>query len=430
MAPLLLLTLGGRRILFTIALFSVQRFPEIIHPEQIVLASNAAGRGKNGAKILMVAGEVSGDMQGSFLARALLAREPGLRLYGTGGARMKAAGVDLRIETTQFSSIGLSAALQFLAPLRRVLKKLRAIVRDDRPDVAILIDNHGFNLLVAKFLKKENIPVIHYFPPQVWVASSLFAGGVIRNTRLIISAFEKEAEIYRQHGGRAVSLGYPLLDIVKPGPDPSSVLRRLGVDESQPVMALMPGSRRQEVERLAGVMLEAAALIKRRIPAMQFLLPVASHHLKPRLQEICKQVGCEIHYVEKEVYSCLSRCALVLTATGTATLEAALLGVPMVAVYRVDPLSYWLARRFAITQFVAMPNILLNDFVVPEIFQRDVTAQNLAQAALEILESPARAESIREQFRRLPEILGGEGVLERVAELVLKEVSANLAQAK
>ena len=382
--------------------------------------------GGRGWKILMVAGEVSGDMQGSFLAEALLARDPSLRLYGTGGARMKAAGVDLRIETTQYSSVGFLAALRFLAPLRGVFKKLQAIVRADRPDVAILIDNHGFNLAVARYLKKEKIPVIYYFPPQLWVASSLIAGGVVRNTRLIISAFEREAEIYRQHGGRAVSLGHPFLDIVKPGPDPSSALRKLGIDESRPVMALMPGSRRQEVERLSGLMFQAAAIIKRRIPEMQFLLPVASHHLKPRLQEICQEVGCSehIHYVEEGLYPCLSRCAIVITATGTATLEAALLGVPMVAAYRVDPLTYWLGRRFAITSYVAMPNILLEDFVVPELFQGDVTAQNLADNALGILENPARSKSIKDQFRRLPEILGGKGAIDRVVDLIFSEVSA------
>ena len=404
------------------------KLPETIHSPQTDSTSSTAkvGDGGHGWKILMVAGEVSGDMQGSFLAEALLARDPSLRLYGTGGVRMKAAGVDLRIETTQFSSVGIFAALRFLAPLRGVFKKLRAIVRADRPAVAILIDNHGFNHAVARFLKKEGIPVIYYFPPQLWVASSLIAGGVVRNTRLIISAFEREAEIYRRHGGRAVSLGHPFLDIVKPGPDPSSVLRQLGIEESRPVMALMPGSRRQEVERLAGLMFEAAAIIKRQIPAMQFLLPVASHHLKPRLQEICQEVGCseQIHYVEEGIYPCLSRCVLVVTATGTATLEAALLGVPMVAAYRVDSLSYWLARRFAITPFVAMPNILLEDFVVPELFQRDVTAKNLADAALGILENPTRSESIKERFRRLPEILGGKGAVERVVGLILGEVSS------
>lgn len=379
----------------------------------------------NALKILMAAGEVSGDMQGGFLAKTLLARDETLSLYGSGGPKMKAAGVDLRIETTHFSSAGVFEALPFIAPLRRILRRLQAMIRADRPDAAILIDNHGFNLMLAKFLKKEKIPVIYYFPPQACVASHLFAGGVARNSELIISSFEEEAAIYRQHGGRAVSLGHPLLDIAKPGPNPSSVLAQLGLDVSQPLMALMPGSRRQEVERLAGPMFGAATIIKRQIPGMQFLLPVASQKLRPRLEEIHRQSGCseEIHYLEDDVYTCLSRCDLVMTTTGTATLEAALLGIPMVAVYRLHPISAWLGRRFSSTRYVALPNVLLDEWVVPELLQREVTADRLAHAALEILESPARQAEMRARFRELPGMLGQEGVLDRVAELVLNEVS-------
>ncbi len=376
-------------------------------------------------RILMAAGEVSGDMQGGFLAKALLARDETLFLYGSGGPKMKAAGVDLRIDATQFSTVGVLEAVRFVAPLLRVLRHLQAIIRADRPDAAILIDNHGFNLMLARFLKKEKIPVIYYFPPQAWVASCLFAGGIARNTDLIISSFETEAAIYRRHGGRAVSLGHPLLDIAKPGPDPSEVLTRLGLDESRPLMALMPGSRSQEVERLAGPMFGAATIIQRRIPGMQFLLPVASPELKPRLQEIREQVGCtaEICYLEEEIYTCLSRSDLVMTTTGTSTLEAALLGVPMVAAYRLHPISVWLGRMFASTRYVAMPNLLLNEYVVPEILQRAVTADRLAEAALEILESPARQAAMRARFRELPAMLGEVGVLDRVAELILNEVS-------
>ena len=376
-------------------------------------------------RILMAAGEVSGDMQGGFLAKALRARDETLFLYGSGGPKMKAAGVDLRIDATQFSTVGVLEAVRFVAPLRRVLRHLQSIIRADRPDAAILIDNHGFNLMLARFLKKEKIPVIYYFPPQAWVASCLFAGGIARNTDLIISSFETEAAIYRRHGGRAVSLGHPLLDIAKPGPNPSEVLARLGLDASRPLMALMPGSRSQEVERLAGPMFGAATIIQRRMPGMQFLLPVASPQLKPRLQEIREQVGCsaEICYLEEEIYTCLSRCDLVMTTTGTSTLEAALLGVPMVAAYRLHPISVWLGRMFASTRYVAMPNLLLNEYVVPEILQRAVTADRLAEAALEILDSPGRQAAMRARFRELPGMLGEVGVLDRVAELILSEVS-------
>ena len=365
-------------------------------------------------------------MQGGFLAQALLARDETLCLYGSGGPKMKAAGVDLRIETTHFSSVGVLEAVRFIVPLRRVLQRLQSIIRADRPDAAILIDNHGFNLMLAKFLKEEKIPVIYYFPPQAWIASGVFAGAIVRNTQLIISSFVQEAAIYRGHGGRAVSLGHPLLDIVKPGPNPMAVLTQLGLDASRPLMALMPGSRGQELERLAGPMFGAATIIKRSIPGMQFLLPVASPHLRSRLEEIHQQVGCteEIHYLDADVYTCLSRCHLVMTTTGTSTLEAALLGVPMVTAYRVHPLSALLGRMFASTRYVAMPNLLLEEFVVPEILQREVTANRLAQAALEILASPSRQATMRARFRELPGMLGEEGVLDRVAELVLNEVSA------
>ncbi len=366
-------------------------------------------------------------MQASFLAQALLARDETLRLYGTGGRKMKAAGVDLRIETTHFSSVGLFEAVRFVLPLQRVLRRLRAMIRADRPDAAILIDNHGFNVMLARFLTAQKIPVIYYFPPQTWVGSALFAGGIVRNTQLIISSFEKEAAIYRQHGGRAVSLGHPLLDIAKAGPDSYEVLARLGIDAARPLMALMPGSRRQEVESLAGPMFGAAAIIKQRLPEMQFVLPVASHHLRPRLEEIRQQVGCSeaICFVENDIYACLSRCDLVLTTTGTSTLEAALLEVPMVTAYRLHPLSAWLGRRIASTHFLAMPNLLLGEYVVPEFTQGDVTAEHLARAALDILENPGRQAAMRARLRELPALLGEEGVLDRVAELVLNELPAH-----
>ncbi len=381
----------------------------------------------NALKILMAAGEVSGDMQGGFLAKALLARDETLHLYGSGGPKMKAAGVDLRIDATQFSTVGVLEAARFIVPLRRVLRRLQSIIRADRPDAAILIDNHGFNLMLAKFLQEEKIPVIYYFPPQAWLASGLFAGAIARNTQLIISSFETEAAVYRRHGGRAVSLGHPLLDIARPGPNPLTVLARLGVDAARPLMALMPGSRGQELERLAGPMFGAATIIKRQIPGMQFVLPVASPHFRALLEETRHQVGCaeEIHYLDDDVYPCLSRCNLVMTSSGTSTLEAALLGVPMVATYRVHPISALLGRMFASTRFVALPNVLLDENVVPEILQRDVTAERLAQAALEILESPARQAAMRARFRELPAILGEEGVLDRVADLILSEVSTH-----
>lgn len=337
---------------------------------------------------------------------------------------MKAAGVDLRIDATLLSTVGVLEAARFVVPLRRVLRRVQEMIRVDRPDAAILIDNHGFNLMLGKFLKKEGIPVIYYFPPQAWVASWVFAGGVVRNSDLIISAFESEAAVYRRHGGRAVSFGHPLLDIVRPGPDADDVLARLGIDLSRPLMALMPGSRQQELERLGCPMFGAAAMIKKEIPTMQFILPVAAAPLRSRLRAIQSECGNseEICYVDADIYSCLSRCNLLLTSSGTATLEAALLGVPMVTAYRLNPLTVWLARMTSKARRIAMPNLLLEDDIVPEIIQKNVTAERLAAEALQILGNPSRQAAMRKRFQELPAILGEEGALDRIAEFILNEL--------
>ncbi len=380
---------------------------------------------REGLKILMAAGEVSGDLQGSHLACALLARDSTLQLFGTGGPKMREAGVDLRIDTTRYSSVGLPESFRFLRPLRGVLARMREMIASERPDAAILIDNHGFNIALAKILNAAAIPVVYYFPPQAWVGSWLFAGAIARRTNLIVSAFEKEAAIYRHHGGRAICVGHPLLDIAKPGPDPEGKLLALGVDPSAPLIAMMPGSRIQEVERLAGPMFGAARIIKSRIPDVRFLLPIASQHLKPALEAALRSSGSEadFSFVERDVYSCLSRCSLVITTSGTSTLETALLGVPMVVAYRLHPVSYWLGRRLANTRYLAMPNLLLNNFVVPEILQGDVNAATLAEAALDLLGNPDRMEAIRSQLATLPSLLGGTGALNRIAELMLGELA-------
>jgi lipid-A-disaccharide synthase len=376
--------------------------------------------------ILMVAGEVSGDLQGAFLARALRAQAPELQMIGAGGQQMRSAGVDLRVETTHFSSIGLLEPLRYLRPLQQAFRKIRKLIQAERPQVAILIDNHGFNHALARFLRGLGIPVIYYFPPQVWVGSFLFAASIARASGLIISAFAREAEIYRQHGGRAVYLGHPLVDIVKPKEDANPVLAKLGLDAAQPLMAVMPGSRTQEVNQLAGPMLGAARIIQSRHPGMRFLLPLASPHLRPFLQKELERAGMTRHFhiICDDFYTSLSRCSVVLTTSGTSTLEAALLGVPMVVTYRIDALSCWLARKLAITSYIAMPNILLNEPVVPELTQGDATPERLAAAALELLENPPRAAAMRARLGEVCALLGTKGVIERVASRILQEMEA------
>ena len=375
-------------------------------------------------KILMMAGEVSGDYQASFLASALREREPALQISGTGGTHMKNAGVRLLHETVHLSSVGFLEPIRHMFPLHGVYRDVTRAVREQRPDLAVLVDNQGFNLAVAKVLRSLGIPVVFYFPPQIWVGPFLFARSVARNSRLVISAFPLEAKIYREkYGANAVSFGHPLLDIAKPSLDADSVLRTLGLDPGKPVVGLMPGSRPQEVRILARPMLAAARIIRARHPSSQFVLPVAAGHVKGLIESEVRAAGMDgaVSLIEEDAYTPLSRCEVVLACSGTATLELSLLGVPSVVAYRLDPLSHWVARKLSITPYVAMPNVLLGAMVVPEIIQYRIDGRHFAARALEILEQPKRARELREKLSEIPGHLGSKGSVQLAAERILQE---------
>lgn len=371
-----------------------------------------------------MAGEVSGDYQASFLVRALRRLDESIDISGTGGTHMKEAGVRLLHETVHLSSVGFLEPVRHLLPLRGIYRDVTRVVRKERPDLVVLVDNQGFNLAVAKVLTSLSVPVIFYFPPQIWVGPSFFARSVARNSLLVISAFPLESEIYRDdYGANAVSFGHPLLDIAKPAEDPDAALGSLGLDPARPVVGLMPGSRPQEVNILARPMLEAARILKARHPSMQFVMPVAAEHVRPALETALEQTGMrgEVKLIGGAAYGPLGRCEVVLSCSGTATLELALLGVPSVVAYRLDPVSHWVARKLSITPYVAMPNVLLGDMVVPEIIQYKIDGGHFAAKALEILEQPARAWQVRERLAEIPSHLGQPGGVARAAQRIHHE---------
>jgi lipid-A-disaccharide synthase len=303
---------------------------------------------------------------------------------------------------------------------------LSALVRSEKPDLAVLVDSEHFNGHVAAFLNQQRIPFVYYFPPQVWLWGRWRARAVAKRSRLIIPAFLAEVDIYRSKGGRVQWCGHPLLDLVKPEENHREILLKLGMNPSLPIMAIMPGSRVQELEELAPAMLAAASRIKQRHPQLQLILPVAAPHLRPRLQKeiAVAQLTADIKIIEQQhVYTCLSRCEVVMLSSGTATLEVALLGVPMVVAYRVKPLTYFVARRVVSTRFIAMPNILLDEPVVPELIQKDLSVERLVTETLDILENTDRRNWMRNHLQRIPPLLGTQGAIGRAASLVLDEAA-------
>lgn len=374
-------------------------------------------------KLLMAAGDVSGDRQAANLASALRRHHPGVVLFGAGGERMRAVGVDIRVHTTHLSSVGFQESLRYLWPQRRTLVQLRQLARAEQPDLAILVDNEGFNSALASALAAQGIPVVFYFPPQIWFWGEWRAPALARVAKLIITEFPSEAEMYQRHGGRAVWFGHPLLDFVTPEGDYRRIFAALGLNAERSTMALLPGSRIQELERLTAPLLGAARIIKNRHPNLQLIMPLAATHLRPLLDRQLARAGMtrEVTVLTDHVYTCLSRCTLALMASGTATLEAALLGVPMVVAYRVSPPTYWVGRCIIRADFIARPNILLNERVVPEFLQSEVTAERLATEALDILENDERASAMRDRLRTVRTMLGNGGAIDRAAAAILQE---------
>jgi len=368
-------------------------------------------------KLFLSAGEVSGDYQASHLARMLSRLHPGVKLTGYGGDHMRSAGVEILCDSASWGYVGLEESMRFRPSMRRARAQLGAMLKADRPDLVILVDGEAFNERLVAVLRREGIPFVHYFVPQVWFWGRWRARRIAMEAALIIPAFPKELEIFRDCGARTEWFGHPLLDLipeVSRQPEP-------GDDEGKPV-ALLPGSRVQEIETLGPTLIEAAKRLQKDRPALRFILPVAAKHLEPAIRKLVADADMG-HLVDiREGWTGLgaSGCRLALVASGTATLETALACVPMVAFYRVKRLTYFAAKLLVKTRFVAMPNILLNERVVPELLQEAFTVEALVTEAAALLDDSQRIQEIRRNLARIPAVLGGRGAIERSARAIVQ----------
>ena len=376
-------------------------------------------------KLVLVAGEVSGDRHGADLARQLLRLDPSISLIGAGGDCMVDAGVDVRVHTVHLGCVGFTESFRLLRPLRKAFHEVGALIEGEAPDLVVLIDNEGFNSRLAKILQKSGVPVVFYFAPQVWLWGAWRARRLARLATLILAVFEPEAAVYRSAGGNVEWIGHPLLDATRLSRPPARACLEVGLDPADPIVALFPGSRIHEIRRLGPTMLATLRELRRKYPRLQALLLVSAPDWKPLLRAQVAASGLDgVVLVEGSRYDLLSQCSLAITKSGTSTLELALLGVPHLVVYKIGVLSYRLAKLFASTSLIAMPNILLGKKVVPEFTQSRVTVENLTREALALLDDPQRAESMRAELSSVRLRLGDPGAAERAAQLILDQIGA------
>jgi len=347
-------------------------------------------------KVALAAGEASGDNLGAGLIHALRVRTPEVRCFGVAGPRMVAAGCEAWASSDELAVMGLAEILRHLPRLLRVRSHLVARLAAERPDVFVGIDSPEFNLRVATLLKARGTPTVQYVSPQVWAWRQGRAKTIGRAVDLVLCVLPFESRFYDEHHVRAVFVGHPLADRI-PLESPAAPARAaLGLDANAPTIAVLPGSRRAEVAKLGSPFAATVAWLKRARPALQFVAPMATASAQATFAAALATyaAGVDVRLVEGRSLEALAAADAVLVASGTATLETALVKRPMVVAYRVAPLTSWLLRDLKLmkAEFFAQPNLLAGRQVVPEFFQEAVRADVLGPAMLAQLDRPDRAE--------------------------------------
>jgi lipid-A-disaccharide synthase len=377
---------------------------------------------------MLVAGEASGDLHGAALCRALRAERPGCRLIGMGGARMAAAGMELLVDVTAAAATGASEALGRVPLLYRAYRRLRDVLESaGRPGVLVVIDFPEFNLRLARAARRAGVPVVYFIPPQIWAWRGGRVRAIRRRITLVLAVFPFEAPMYRRAGVPVEFVGHPVLDAVASAPDRAAARRELGVDERTRVLGLLPGSRREEVARTLPLLRDAAELVRARDADVRVLLALAP---TVDADEVRRRLGerAPIELVRDRTYSVMRAADLLLVTSGTATLEAGVLGTPMIVCYRFSRVSALIARLLIRVPWFSLPNLALGRAVVPELFQEAASAENLGGEALRLLDTPGALESQRADLALLARELGEPGVGARAARFVLAEAHAGGAR--
>lgn len=373
--------------------------------------------------IMIVAGEASGDLHGSRLVKAMKEEESGLRFFGIGGKRSREAGVSIIADVADMAVVGLTEVVHRLFAILKVMREMKKRLRQERPNLLILIDYPDFNIPLAKTAKELGIPVLYYISPQVWA----WRFGRIKTIRrcvnkmLVILPFEEA--LYRSAGVDARYVGHPLLDAVNDIGPREEILKRLGLDPGKKTVAILPGSRRSEVVKLLPVMLGAAEIISGGPEPVQFLLPLASTLDAASVEQIIGRHRVPVKIVPENIYDAIASADVAMVASGTATLETALLNTPMVIIYKMSPLTYAIARMIIRVKNIGLVNIIAGKTIVPELIQGEATSERLAAEMNAILADPAKMETIKNDLGNIREKLGKPGAAARAAAIALGMMS-------
>lgn len=376
------------------------------------------------ARILISAGEASGDLYAGAVTRGIKQLDPETEVFGMGGDCLREAGGEVLFDIKDHSLMGFVEVLKKLPDVWKLRNAFIDLMEKRKPDVLLTIDYPGFNMRLAKLAKERGINVVYFIAPQVWAWRPGRAADVAKVTDKIACIFPFEYDLYKSYGADIEFIGHPLVDTVKPSLSRKEAEELAGKRTGHPLILLMPGSREMEIQRLLPVMLGAAKILKQKRPELDFAIPRAATIAKEILEDSIRQAGLDIRLIEGHNYDVMSVADFAIVTSGTVTLEAAMCGLGCAILYKSSPVSFWIAKRVVKIPNIGLPNIVAERQIEPELLQDDCTPEKIAATTLELLEAE-RFARLQRDLQEVKEKLGEPGAVKRVAELVLRMARLN-----
>ena len=371
-------------------------------------------------KIFVVAGEVSGDIHAASLIKQLKSMNPSLTFMGLGGQNMQEEGVELFFDLTKLAVVGFTEVLRYLFLFRKIFYDFINRAEREKPDMIILVDNPGFNLRLAKELKKRGFKIIYYISPQIWAWGEKRIDTIRETVDKMIVLFDFEKDIYRKKNIDVEFVGHPLLDRANQTLTKEEFVKTLSIKDKSPIISLLPGSRNNEIKKILPIMLNSAKLIHKEFPNSQFLILISSNVDTDTYHNLIKKYHLPIKLVDKQHYNAIANSDLALVASGTATLEAAIFNIPMIIVYKVTFLTWAYAKGVIKIPYIGLVNIVSRKQIVPEFVQFRARPQLISKEAIELLKNKETYNALQKELSQIKTHLGSPGASKRAAQTILE----------
>ena len=382
-------------------------------------------------RIFISTGEVSGDLQGAMLIEALQkqasAREIDLEIVALGGDRMAAAGAKILAKTTTIGSVGFLEALPFIIPTLKIQNQTKRYLQNNPLDVVVLIDYPGSNLIIGNYVRKylPQIPIIYYIAPQDWAVPMLGnAPKIAKIVTKLLAIFPEEANYFKQKNIDVTWVGHPLIDRMKTPLERETARRLLNITPEKTIVTLLPVSRHQELKYLLPVICQAARELQAKLPDIHYLIPVSLDIYRQAIADAVKTYNLSATILEGKTREAIAAADLAIAKSGTVNLETALLNIPQVVLYRINPLTAWVARNLLKISIPLMspPNLIVQKKIVPELQQEEATAERVVRESLELLENKAKRARVLADYQQMRSLIGEVGVCDRAATAILQTV--------